>query len=288
MSAVQVDAFPTEARMKAKAKKALDPTLKSVKRKKKAELGYDDCGEDHSAIMYIDDVTHNTCDCVCFSGYQQETDPDLMFEFNHECFMLNFEADLYPQYWLFGSEAGDDPYNATPHQRLSSIAEFNNAYLSNRDDGQFVDCIEFCGGNARTSQVLIRRRYKVKVGNNFDIVLGFDMLNPQEVQEFWKYMFQTQPYVVIMSPPCTGLAGFSGLNRIVNPDGWHASREVSLPLGDLAGHIAAYQLQVNRHFLCENPQGSELYILPSWMPVSNHSNLVVAIVDMCMAGLRDP
>jgi len=81
--AVQVDVFPTEARMKAKAKKA--------------ELGYDDCGGDHSAIMYIDEINHNACDCVCFSGYKQETDPDLMFELNFDCFMLNFEADLYPK-----------------------------------------------------------------------------------------------------------------------------------------------------------------------------------------------
>ena len=281
-----IDVFPTEARMKAKAKKAADPSVKAVKKKKVAELGYDDCGEDHSAIMYIDEISFNTCDCICFSGYKEETDPDLLFELNHEMFLLEFEADLYPRYWLYGSGAGDDPFIG--HQRLSSFAEFNTAYHARRDDGIFVDCIEFCGGNARTSQVLIRRRHKVKVGTNFDVALGFDMLNPKEVQEFWSYMFKTQPLVVIMSPPCTGLAGFSGLNRIVNPDGWYASREVSLPLGDLAGHIAAYQLKVNRHFLCENPQGSELYTLPSWMPVANHSNLVVAIVDMCMAGLVDP
>ena len=53
--------------MKAKAKKAADPSVKAVKKKKVAELGYDDCGEDHSAIMYIDEISFNTCDCICFS-----------------------------------------------------------------------------------------------------------------------------------------------------------------------------------------------------------------------------
>eukprot|EP00975_Prorocentrum_lima_P042337 8896736-Prorocentrum_lima.AAC.1 len=38
-----------------------------------------------------------------------------------------------------------------------------------------------------------------------------------------------------MAPPCTGLKGFSALNKIVAPDAWHKSRSVSVPLGDLAG-----------------------------------------------------
>jgi hypothetical protein len=71
VNAVQDDVFPTEARMKAKAKKAADPTLKAVKRKKKTELSYDECGEDHRVSMYIDEINHNVCDFVCFSGYKQ-------------------------------------------------------------------------------------------------------------------------------------------------------------------------------------------------------------------------
>ena len=278
-------AFPTESRMRQKAKKEADPSYVPVKKKKIAELGYDDCGEDHTPLMYLDSVCDNSCDFMCYDGYKQEIDPDLAFELNYQCFLINFEADLYPKYWLFGSDADENPYEGLTC--LPSLAELNSVYLANRDDGSFVDCVEFCGGNARTSKVLIRRRHKVTVGKNFDITVGFDMLNRNEINEFWKYMFRTQPLVVVMSPPCTGLAGFSGLNRIVNPDAWHSSRLVSLPLGDLAGHIAHFQLNHSRHFVCENPKGSELYTLPSWIPVVNHPNLAVAVVDMCMAGLID-
>ena len=164
----------------------------------------------------MDEISYNSCDCCCFAGYKEEIDPDLEFELNHDCFMLNFEADLYPLHWLFGSGAGEKLYDSGTQTHFTSLASFNNTYLTSRDDGKFVDCIEFCGGNARTSQMLIRRRAKgtVRVGHNFDIVVGLDMLNRAEVNEFWTYMFQTQPLVVIMSPPCIGLAGFSDLKRI--------------------------------------------------------------------------
>eukprot|EP00975_Prorocentrum_lima_P011513 2448661-Prorocentrum_lima.AAC.1 len=61
-----------------------------------------------------------------------------------------------------------------------------------------------------------------------------------------------------MAPPCTGLKGFSALNRIVAPDAWHKSRSVSVPLGELvAGQIALHQRRCGRHFVVENPQSSE-------------------------------
>eukprot|EP00975_Prorocentrum_lima_P005937 1282633-Prorocentrum_lima.AAC.1 len=74
-----------------------------------------------------------------------------------------------------------------------------------------------------------------------------------------------------MAPPCTGLKGFSSLNRIKAPDAWHRRRSVSTPLGELAGQIALHQLRAGRHFIVENPRGSELYELPAWIQVAKHS-----------------
>eukprot|EP00975_Prorocentrum_lima_P039020 8198608-Prorocentrum_lima.AAC.1 len=62
-----------------------------------------------------------------------------------------------------------------------------------------------------------------------------------------------KPICGVMAPPCTGLKGFSALNRIIAPDGWHNSRDISIPLGDLAGQIALRRLNHGRHFLVENP-----------------------------------
>ena len=278
--------FPTASRMKAKEWKELNPDHKPVKKKKHSEPGNDDCGEDHSAIMYIDEVRENSADLMCFVGYGLESDPEYAFELNHDCFMLCFEADLQPRQWLFGSATvHDSPFL---QEKVASFAELNKLYPVCRDDGTFVDCVEFCGGTARTSAVLIRRRYKVRVGKNFDLTTGINLLYQSDVNDFWEYMFSVKPLVVVLSPPCTGLSGFSALNRVVAPDGFHRSRLVSLPLGDLAGHVAQFQLTHGRHFIAEQPRGSELYTLPSWIPVANDPKLVIATPDMCMAGLTDP
>eukprot|EP00975_Prorocentrum_lima_P071259 12936640-Prorocentrum_lima.AAC.1 len=58
----------------------------------------------------------------------------------------------------------------------------------------------------------------------------------------------------VMAPPCTGLKGYSALNRIKAPDAWHKSRSVSVALGELAGQIPLHQLRCGRHFVVENPQ----------------------------------
>eukprot|EP00975_Prorocentrum_lima_P006734 1447903-Prorocentrum_lima.AAC.1 len=73
-----------------------------------------------------------------------------------------------------------------------------------------------------------------------------------------------------MAPPCTGLKGFSALNTMVAPDAWHKSRNLSVPLGDLSGEIALHQLRHGRHFIVENPQGSELFGLPAWVKLARH------------------
>eukprot|EP00975_Prorocentrum_lima_P002487 546980-Prorocentrum_lima.AAC.1 len=58
------------------------------------------------------------------------------------------------------------------------------------------------------------------------------------------------------------------------PDAWHRSRVASAPLGQLAGDIALYQLEHERHFLVENPRGSELCTLQSGEQVQQYPRVV--------------
>eukprot|EP00975_Prorocentrum_lima_P013065 2773082-Prorocentrum_lima.AAC.1 len=76
-----------------------------------------------------------------------------------------------------------------------------------------------------------------------------------------------------MAPPCTGLKGFSAINRIIAPDAWHKSRLLPIPLGNLAGEIALHQLNQGRHFLVDNPRISELFELSAWTKVEQHPRL---------------
>ena len=109
------------------------------------------------------------------------------------------------------------------------------------DPLQHVDIIELCGGTGRVAQVLVRRHHRT-AGTNFDIALGIDLLCPTEVQNYWTYLYKCQPKVAVISTPCTGLAGWSSLNRVINPQAWLRSRRISLPLGRLGGRTALYQV----------------------------------------------
>ena len=81
------------------------------------------------------------------------------------------------------------------------------------------------------------------------------------------YVQEAEPICIITSSPCTGLAGWAALNHIINPKAWEQSRSISVPLGNLAGDLALHQLRNKRHFVCENPKGSDLYKLPVWQRV---------------------
>ena len=121
------------------------------------------------------------------------------------------------------------------------------------NDMEFVDMMDVCGGTARVSQVLVRRRH-IKVGHNFDAVVGFDLLDSSTVASLWAYIQLTKPIVVVMSTPCTGLKGWVALNRIRAPEAVERARSVSIPLGRLGAKIAKWQLDCGRHLLAENPK----------------------------------
>ena len=102
----------------------------------------------------------------------------------------------------------------------------------------------------------------------------------------WTYLERTQPHLGIMGPPCKGLKGLAPLNKVINRPAWLASRRLSIPLARLSGEVALYQLAVARHFLNEQPQGSDLYDIPPWPRVRVHPNVVICIMHQCMADNR--
>eukprot|EP00975_Prorocentrum_lima_P045555 9536697-Prorocentrum_lima.AAC.1 len=57
---------------------------------------------------------------------------------------------------------------------------------------KYDDIFEICGGSAKISVILIRRRY-YNVRPNFDAVVGIDLINPSQVQELWWYIRECQP-----------------------------------------------------------------------------------------------
>ena len=137
------------------------------------------------------------------------------------------------------------------------------------------------------SILLVTRKHITK-GPNFDIRVGIDLLDPQDIEKLWIYLLKCKPACGVIATPCTGLSGFSGINRLLRPDVWLDSREVSVPLGELGAQVAEYQIDHQAHFIAENPQSSELWELPTWQKLLERADVVSCIVHQCMAGLRDP
>ena len=72
------------------------------------------------------------------------------------------------------------------------------------------EVMEVFGGIGLTMRILIRRH--VVGGRNYDIRLGVDLRQPSVVRNLSNYLKQRRPAVAVMSPPCTCLKGWVGLN----------------------------------------------------------------------------
>ena len=256
------EAFPTEAAIRAKAAKAV-ARAPPRKRQQSIEQHFDDCGTDTTGI----ELGHD--DLFVFSDCDQSDTEQVRPSYLAVQLQQSFNAKLPCQL-----DAN------IPSRDMVFLAEFGRSY----DPQLHVDMIELCGGEGRVAYIVARRHGR-SIGPNFDIVAEFDLLRPADVDFFWYYMQSAKPFLAVMSSPCTGLAGWQSLNKVINYEAWSRSRRVSIPLGRLAGRTALFQLQGKRHFFKEQPAGSDLYKLAEWEEVQRITQIPPAIFHQCMLGL---
>ena len=98
------EAYPTESRMKQKAKHAAEKALTGEKHKPKKKLvhiepGYDDCGEDDSSILEDTGDVYWIGDIPSTPARNRKRAERLL-----EAFLTEFEGEYNPRNRLFGSE----------------------------------------------------------------------------------------------------------------------------------------------------------------------------------------
>ena len=120
-----------------------------------------------------------------------------------------------------------------------------------------MDVMEVWGGKGGVSKISIRKC--LNTGHNFDLVTGADLTKYHNQQMLLKYVRTHQPLVVVMGPPCTAFGNWSHTNQYNAPDAYAASRVTGVTLARLAARIASVQPTQNRHFIFENPRGSEMF-----------------------------
>ena len=103
----------------------------------------------------------------------------------------------------------------------------------------FVDVAEIMGGEGRTTQVLVRRGYDG--GENFDCVIGCDLMRADDEQRLYDYIDRYKPRVLVMAPQCTGMAGWGRFNAVMNPEAHRRSERISHHLGTICAKCAMMQ-----------------------------------------------
>ena len=63
-----------------------------------------------------------------------------------------------------------------------------------------IDIVELCGGEARTSQIAVRRR--LRVCPNFDLVVGINLNDPAVQRNVLNYLNVQEVCATVMAPTC--------------------------------------------------------------------------------------
>ena len=101
----------------------------------------------------------------------------------------------------------------------------------------------------------------------------------------YRYLRTAKPFVLVMAPQCTGMAGWGHFNAVMNPEAHMRSVRVSHHLGRICANCAHMQLDGGRRFFNGQPKGSALYHLLEWRRLLLRG-VLSCYMDMCMVGLR--
>ena len=144
-----------------------------------------------------------------------------------------FVSMLRTNVWFMGSGSEDIEDCVTDTTRVTWFASMQDfLYGSSFPSGSAVDVGELCGGIATSSRLLVRRGYVT--GQSFDIVVGFDLENKQNVTLLFVYMDRYQPFIFLLHPPCIGLKGFKALNAFIHAETFQKNRQKSFRIGRVA------------------------------------------------------
>ena len=256
--------FPTEAKEKEKEKKKAGK--KPKKRDKPVEDHYDDLGDDLSGLGLGKEAEALFSDFANMWDFADESDDDS--EDEQAAGMVHFA--------LVGYSTG----LTDPPEQVHIAANMDTAASMLTAAGSGIDICEFCGGEARTTTVAIRRR--LVGGRNFDLITQIDLGREPDQAAALRYLDNHHVLALVMAPSCRALGPPSNLNYAINYDTWLRHYQEDKPHVRFCGTAALHQLAKGRHFFVEQPYPTWLVKEDPWPLVINHPGVATKVLDRCM------
>ena len=171
-----------------------------------------------------------------------------------------------------------------PHMSIDGLHVFHQSALQ-ANNGQIVAVVELFGGVGETSY-LVAKLHGLKAGVNFDICCGFNLGKARDRELVKEYVATRKPLVAVMAPPCKGFGQLQHVNKAIHHDTWHRTRAEGISLAQFCAEIARIQCVAGRHFVLEQPSGSDMFAMPVWEQLAREFPLVKCHFDQCRVGLR--
>ena len=255
-------AFPTESKVLAKARKAAGHVAK--KKKVYVEEHYDDLGDDLSGLGGDIEMFAATYMVVDYEPDTDDSDEDHLGGMTYSFFHGGPHRVITPKILTCRD----------PDALIALLARI----------GPGLDICELCGGVGRTTEVAVCRR--LRTGRNFDLVTGFDLGSDRCQRSTRQYINDNEVMLVVMAPSCRALGPPSNVNYHINYESWAASYAEDLPHLQFCGSIAVLQIRKGIFLFAENPWPTWLTHVEPWPQVFNHPSVLAPVFDQCRLGLK--
>ena len=134
-------------------------------------------------------------------------------------------------------------------------------------------------------------RFGLVPGASMDLTNGWDFNRAEDRARAWKNIRETQPYLIIGSPPCTLFSNLQELNKHVHRDNpiWLANFEEEKRKAcrhiEFCIQLYRHQLRQGRHFLHEHPWGASSWRLDSVVEMMQDGRVFTVESHQCRFGL---
>jgi len=146
-----------------------------------------------------------------------------------------------------------------------------------------INVLELFAGSARVSQCCAQEG--MTVGQPVDLRTGFDLNTSHGQRMAIQLITDQKPDVVFMAPVCAPWCNWSHMKPYSQ---MIADRKKVMPMVQFVVQVAKHQISKGKQFIIENPYGSDLWKLKSYVDLLSRDDVSYGQLDMCAYGMKDP